>query len=95
LPASHLKVAQAFVRNVTTSTDDAEIVSAIVAVARGLHMIVVAPGIETEEQLAFLKNFGCNRAQGFLLARPMSAKEFTEYLACGKVPAILTARVTS
>jgi diguanylate cyclase (GGDEF)-like protein/PAS domain S-box-containing protein len=95
LPASNLKVAQAFVRNVTTSTDDAEIVSAIVAVARGLHMIVVAPGIETEEQLAFLKNFGCNRAQGFLLARPMSAKEFTEYLACGKVPAILTARVTS
>ncbi|MBX9634377.1 MAG: EAL domain-containing protein, partial [Magnetospirillum sp.] len=57
LPAKALKMAQGFVRNVANSTDDTEIATAIVAVARGLHMSVVAPGVETAEQLAFLSSF--------------------------------------
>jgi diguanylate cyclase (GGDEF)-like protein/PAS domain S-box-containing protein len=89
LPAKVLKMAQSFVRNVANSSDDSEIATAIVAVARGLHMSVVAPGVETTEQLRFLSSFGCDRVQGFLLARPMTADELTALLARGDVPAVL------
>ena len=92
LPARALKVSQSFVRNVTAGTDDAEIVTAIVAVARGLHMAVVAPGIETGEQLAFMTAAGCDFLQGFLLARPMPAEAMGEYLRAGTVPAALAGR---
>jgi diguanylate cyclase (GGDEF)-like protein/PAS domain S-box-containing protein len=95
LPASALKMAQSFVRNVANSTDDSEIATAIVAVARGLHMTVVAPGVETMEQLAFLSSFGCDRVQGFLLARPMPAEEMTAYLARNEVPAALLRKVSA
>lgn len=89
LPAKVLKMAQNFVRNVANSSDDSEIATAIVAVARGLHMSVVAPGVETAEQLAFLSSFGCDRVQGFLLARPMPAEEVTALLAKGEIPLAL------
>ncbi|HLO76385.1 MAG TPA: GGDEF domain-containing phosphodiesterase, partial [Magnetospirillum sp.] len=89
LPANVLKMAQGFVRNVANSTDDSEIATAIVAVARGLHMSVVAPGVETHEQLAFLSSFGCDRVQGFLLARPMPAAEAAAFLARSEPPAAL------
>lgn len=89
LPAKVLKMAQGFVRNVANSNDDSEIATAIVAVARGLHMSVVAPGVETAEQLAFLSSFGCDRVQGFLLARPMSAEDLTRHLFSGEIPAAL------
>jgi diguanylate cyclase (GGDEF)-like protein/PAS domain S-box-containing protein len=95
LPASALKIAQSFVRNVANTTDDSEIATAIVAVARGLHMTVVAPGVETVEQLAFLSSFGCDRVQGFLLARPMPAEEMDAYLARNEVPAALARRVSA
>ena len=93
LPANALKMAQGFVRNVANSTDDSEIVTAIVAVARGLHMSVVAPGVETSDQLGFLASFGCDRVQGFLLARPMPAPEMGAFLARGEVPAALARKV--
>jgi diguanylate cyclase (GGDEF)-like protein/PAS domain S-box-containing protein len=89
LPAQTLKMAQGFVRNVAASTDDTEIATAIVAVARGLHMSILAPGVETAEQLAFLHSFGCDRVQGFLLARPMPAGELEGLLVKGEVPAAL------
>ncbi|MGE5477176.1 MAG: EAL domain-containing protein [Bacteroidales bacterium] len=95
LPANALKMAQAFVRNVANSTDDSEIVTAIVAVARGLHMSVVAPGVETPEQLSFLASFGCERVQGFLLARPMPAAELGEFLARGEPPAALARKISA
>ncbi|MCR6631517.1 MAG: EAL domain-containing protein [Magnetospirillum sp.] len=95
LPANALKMAQSFVRNVANSTDDSEIVTAIVAVARGMHMKVVAPGVETPEQLAFLSSFGCDRVQGFLLARPMSAEDMDAFLARAELPAALTKTVSA
>ncbi|MBC7908529.1 MAG: EAL domain-containing protein [Rhodospirillaceae bacterium] len=95
LPAKVLKMAQGFVRNVANSTDDTEIATAIVAVARGLHMSVVAPGVETPEQLAFLASFGCDRVQGFLLARPMPADEIDEILARPEPPPALAKRVVA
>ncbi|MEW5726745.1 MAG: EAL domain-containing protein, partial [Pseudomonadota bacterium] len=94
LPVDALKISQNFVRNVANSSDDAEIVTAIVAVARGMHMKVVAPGVETREQLGFLMTYGCDLAQGFLLARPMPMEELREFLSKGETPKALTARMT-
>jgi diguanylate cyclase (GGDEF)-like protein/PAS domain S-box-containing protein len=90
LPANTLKIDQSFVRNLGSDSDDAEIVTAIFAVARGLHMAVVAPGVETEQQAAFLARYQCDYLQGYLLARPMPAGEMTAFLARGERPAVLT-----
>jgi EAL domain-containing protein (putative c-di-GMP-specific phosphodiesterase class I) len=73
LPIDTVKIDQSFVRDLTIDPDDAAIVTAIVAMARGLGVEVVAEGVETEEQLAELQRLGCYRAQGYLLARPMNA----------------------
>ena len=75
LPIDTVKIDQSFVRDLTVDPDDAAIVTAIVAMARSLGVDVVAEGVETEEQLEELKRLGCHRAQGFLLARPMTAAD--------------------
>jgi len=73
LPIDTVKIDQSFVRDLTVDPEDAAMVTAIVAMARSLDVDVVAEGVETEEQLDELKRLGCQRAQGFLLARPMTA----------------------
>jgi diguanylate cyclase (GGDEF)-like protein/PAS domain S-box-containing protein len=73
LPIDTVKIDQSFVRDLTIDPEDAAIVTAIVAMARSLGVDVVAEGVETEEQLEELKRLGCFRAQGFLLAHPMTA----------------------
>jgi EAL domain-containing protein (putative c-di-GMP-specific phosphodiesterase class I) len=78
-----VKIDQSFVRDLTVDPDDAAIVTAIVAMARSLGVDVVAEGVETEEQLVELQRLGCQRAQGYLLARPMSATAVTRLLARG------------
>lgn len=78
LPASELKIDRAFVRELSRKGDDATIVSAIVALAKTLNLKVVAEGVETEEQRAFLTELGCNTLQGYLLGKPVSAESITE-----------------
>jgi len=80
-PIDTVKIDQSFVRDLTVDPEDAAIVTAIVAMARSLDVEVVAEGVETEEQLEQLKRLGCRRAQGFLLARPMSAASVARRLA--------------
>jgi diguanylate cyclase (GGDEF)-like protein/PAS domain S-box-containing protein len=80
LPIDTVKIDQSFVRDLTVDPDDAAIVTAIVAMSRSLGVDVVAEGVETEEQLAQLKALGCHRAQGYLLARPMTAAAATKLL---------------
>jgi EAL domain-containing protein (putative c-di-GMP-specific phosphodiesterase class I) len=81
LPIDTVKIDQSFVRDLTIDPDDKAIVTAIVAMARSLGVEVVAEGVETEEQLEELKRLGCTRAQGFLLARPMTGAGVTRFLA--------------
>ncbi|WP_130831752.1 putative bifunctional diguanylate cyclase/phosphodiesterase [[Erwinia] mediterraneensis] len=71
LPASELKIDRAFVHELRGETEDATIVTAIVALARSLNLKVVAEGVETQEQQAFLTGLGCNTLQGFLLGKPL------------------------
>ncbi len=66
-PIDTVKIDQSFVRDLTVDPDDAAIVTAIVAMAKSLGIDVVAEGVETEEQLRYLRDLGCNRAQGFFL----------------------------
>lgn len=75
-PFEALKIDRSFVSNVTQSQNDANLVVSIIAMAASLNLKVVADGIETDEQFAFVKDAGCAIAQGFALGRPMPASEF-------------------
>jgi len=80
-PIDTLKIDRAFVQGLTTSADDACIVSAVIRMGRTLKIRAVAEGIETREQLAFLQAMGCAEGQGFCLSPPVIAEEFTRLLA--------------
>ncbi|CAB3810078.1 putative bifunctional diguanylate cyclase/phosphodiesterase [Paraburkholderia fynbosensis] len=80
LPASELKIDRGFVRDLTSDTEDAAIVSAIVALGQTLNLKIVAEGVETAGQRDFLTRLGCDSLQGFLLGRPMSADDLMEAL---------------
>jgi diguanylate cyclase (GGDEF)-like protein/PAS domain S-box-containing protein len=85
LPIHTLKVDQSFVKGIRSGDDEACIVNAIVAMAHGLRLEIVAEGVETDEQLAYLKNLGCHQVQGFYYG-PARPKEVTEKI-LGEVPA--------
>lgn len=78
LPASELKIDRGFVRDLENDSEDAAIVSAIVALGRTLKLKIVAEGVETSAQQAFLTRLGCDSLQGYLLGRPMPAALFIE-----------------
>ncbi|MEX9251508.1 putative bifunctional diguanylate cyclase/phosphodiesterase [Pseudenterobacter timonensis] len=72
LPACELKIDRAFVKELSGESEDATIVSAIVALAKTLNLKVVAEGVETTAQQAFLTQLGCNTLQGYLLGKPVT-----------------------
>jgi diguanylate cyclase len=75
-PVDTLKIDQSFLTDLTPHADDASIVSAVISMGKSLHMRVVAEGVETREQLAFLKGQGCCAGQGSYFSRPVTAAEF-------------------
>ncbi|WP_145255943.1 bifunctional diguanylate cyclase/phosphodiesterase [Pseudomonas sp. DE0157] len=78
LPANELKIDRGFVRELEDEGEDAAIVSAIVALGRALGLRIVAEGVETSGQQAFLTRLGCDALQGYLLGRPVPAEQLLE-----------------
>ncbi|BBE50390.1 putative signaling protein [Ferriphaselus amnicola] len=76
LPLDQIKIDQSFVRDITSNIDDATMVQTIISLANHFNLNVIAEGVETEEQLHFLKQNGCMAYQGYLLGRPMPIDEF-------------------
>ena len=80
LPLDLIKIDQSFVRDCTEKGNDTEIIRAIIAIARNLGLEMIAEGVETAEQLDFLKQQSCHCYQGYLFSPPVSAQEFVELL---------------
>lgn len=83
LPLDSLKIDRSFVQDLATSDDNAAICAAIIAMGHELKLKVIAEGVETQEQLDFLRAHKCDQAQGYLIGRPVPAEEFQNLLAQG------------
>ena len=79
-PIDTLKIDQSFVRDLTTDVDDASMVRAVLGMGQSLNMLVVAEGVETREQLNFLREHACPQGQGFYFSHPVIAGEFSQLL---------------
>lgn len=80
LPVDCLKIDKMFVDDLCESPQTEAIVSAIIFMAHQLNLVVVAEGVETEQQYEKLRKMGCDQAQGFYIAKPMSANDFSNWL---------------
>ena len=79
-PFNILKIDQSFVRDIVDDPQDRELVNAAIAMSQALKLKVVAEGVETEQQLSYLKEMGCDYAQGYLFSKPVAANSFTQLL---------------
>jgi EAL domain-containing protein (putative c-di-GMP-specific phosphodiesterase class I) len=85
LPVDVLKIDRSFVQDIVSSADSAAMVVAIVSLAHGLRMNVIAEGVETLEQLDYLRNCGCDEVQGYVYCQPQTVQEVEPLLRAGRM----------
>jgi EAL domain-containing protein (putative c-di-GMP-specific phosphodiesterase class I) len=78
-PIESVKIDRSFIRDIASDPDDAAIVAAVIAMAHGLRLKVVAEGVETADQLRFLRERNCDEIQGFYFSRPSSAIDIVDF----------------
>jgi len=88
LPIDTIKIDRSFVRDLPADSEDCAIVQAIISMAKALDLMIIAEGVETAAQEAFLRVLGCDEMQGFLFSRPVVAEELAKFVQS-------TSRVTS
>ena len=79
-PIDTLKIDRSFTTGIPSDASDCAIATTIISIAQQLHHKVIAEGVETAEQMAFLKSSGCDEVQGYLFSRPLAAEEFERVL---------------
>ncbi len=84
LPVTKLKLDQSIVKDIATDPDSRTLISAMIAMAHKMNMLVVAKGVETEEQLSFLREAECDEAQGYLFSGPVPPEQFSELMVVAK-----------
>ncbi len=94
-PFDKIKIDQTFISNLENSAQSATIVRAVIGLARGLNLPVVAEGVESNDQLAFLANEACDRVQGFLIGRPRPISDYASEVGREAVPAHKRLRIAS
>jgi diguanylate cyclase (GGDEF)-like protein len=80
LPIDAVKIDPSFIQQIATDPEDAAIAGAVIAMAHSMHLKVVAEGVETLDQLEFLRSLNCDKMQGYLVSRPASAEELTNLM---------------
>ena len=83
LPVQTLKIDQSFVAKLTESETNARVVQAVIALGKAMRLEIIAEGVETQDQLAFLKETGCHLGQGIMLSPVLSREDMTRYLQNG------------
>jgi len=102
-PIDYIKIDQSFVRGIPRDAEDVGITNAIIAMAKTLGVQLIAEGVDNPEQLAFLKQGGCEEVQGYLISSPMPAEALRRFLrtfaesgasllAAGRLPSVATVR---
>ena len=79
-PIDNVKIDRSFIKDIPHDEDDVAITQAVIAMAHSLNLKVIAEGVESEEHVTFLREHGCEEAQGYLFGAPMSAEDFTELI---------------
>jgi diguanylate cyclase (GGDEF)-like protein len=94
-PVDALKIDQSFVRQISTAGDDAAIVTAVIDMARSLRLRIIAEGVETPEELAFLQAHQCGEAQGYYFSRPVPPQQYARLLVTGISMTLVNPKVES